>query len=52
MLSVVGTILAMRSTSLYGTSMARPTSLIAAFAAIVPNVMICATLSRPYFRVT
>ena len=29
--------------------MARPTSLIAALAAIVPNVMICATFERPYF---
>ena len=49
MFSVVGTIFAMRSTSLYGISMARPTSLIAAFAAMVPKVMICATFSRPYF---
>ncbi len=32
--------------------MARPTSLIAALAAMVPKVMICATLSRPYFCVT
>ncbi len=52
MLSCVGTILAMRSTSAYGMSMARPTSLIAALAAMVPKVMIWATLSRPYFWVT
>src|SRR6187401_3437121 len=32
--------------------MARPTSLIAALAAMVPKVMICATFSRPYFCVT
>ena len=30
----------------------RPTSLIAAFAAMVLKVMICATCSRPYLRVT
>src|ERR1035441_9749493 len=48
--SVVGTIFAMRSTSLYGISMARPTSLIAALAAMVPNVIICATFSFLYFR--
>ena len=35
-----------------GISSARPTSLIAAFAAIVLNVMICATCSRPYLRCT
>ncbi len=34
------------------TDTARPTSLIAALAAIVPNVMICATFSRPYLCVT
>ena len=50
--SVVGTIFARRSTSAYGISIARPTSLMAAFAAIVPKVIICATLSRPYFSVT
>ena len=33
-------------------SMARPTSLIAAFAAMVPKVIICATFSRPYLCVT
>src|SRR5258708_2480644 len=33
-------------------SRARPTSLIAARAPSVPNVMICATCSRPYFSVT
>src|SRR5258707_792180 len=43
MLSWLGTSFAMRSTSPYGKSMARPTSLIAALAAIVPNVMICAS---------
>ena len=42
----------MRSTSPYGRSMARPTSFIAALAAMVPNVMICATFERPYFPVT
>ena len=31
---------------------ARPTSFTAAFAAMVPKVMICATFSRPYFCVT
>ena len=30
----------------------RPTSRTTAFAFIVPKVMICATFSRPYFRVT
>ena len=35
-----------------GMSSARATSLTAAFAFIVPNVMIWATFSRPYFRVT
>ena len=43
---VAGIILAMRSTSPYGISSARPTSLIAAFAAMVLKVMICATWSR------
>ena len=42
----------MRSTSPYGMSSARPTSLIAAFAAIVLKVMICATWSSPYFCFT
>ncbi len=50
--SVVGISLAMRSTSPYGMSIARPTSFTAAFAAMVPNVIICATFSRPYFWVT
>jgi len=31
---------------------ARPTSFTAAFAAMVPKVMICETFSRPYLRVT
>ncbi len=52
MFSVGGIIFAIRSTSAYGISSTRPTSLIAALAAIVPNVMICATFSRPYFSVT
>ena len=33
-------------------SITRPTSRTTAFAFMVPNVMICATLSRPYFFVT
>ena len=49
MLSWSGTSLAMRSTSPYGMSMARPTSLIAAFAAMVPKVMICATFDAAIF---
>jgi len=43
---------ATRSTSLMGISITRPTSRTTAFAFIVPNVMICATFSRPYFSVT
>src|SRR5437660_460623 len=50
--SVVGIIFAKRSTSPYGMSIARPTSFTAAFAAMVPNVMICETFSRPYLRET
>ena len=52
MSSAGGICLAMRSTSAYGMSSARPTSRTTAFAFIVPNVMICATFSRPYLRVT
>ena len=44
--------MATRSTSAYGMSITRPTSRTTAFAFIVPNVMICATFSRPYLRVT
>ncbi len=49
---VAGMSLAIRSTSPYGMSSARPTSFTAAFAAIVLKVMICATWSRPYFCCT
>ena len=52
MSSAGGICLAIRSTSAYGMSSARPTSRTTAFAFIVPNVMICATFSRPYLRVT
>ena len=52
MSSAGGICLAIRSTSAYGMSSARPTSRTTAFAFIVPKVMICATFSRPYFRVT
>ena len=52
MSSAAGICLAMRSTSAYGMSMARPTSRTTALAFIVPKVMICETFSRPYFRVT
>ena len=47
-----GTSFAMRSTTPYGMSRTRPASRIAARAAIVENVMICATRSRPYFSAT
>ena len=43
---------AMPSQKLYGRSSTRPTSRTAAFAAIVPNVAICDTLSAPYFCLT
>ena len=43
---------ATRSTSANGMSSERPTSRTTARAFIVPNVMICATFSRPYFWVT
>ena len=42
----------MRSTSGNGTPSARPASRMAARAAIVPNVTICATRSLPYLAVT
>ncbi len=50
--SWLGIRLATRFTSEIGISMTRPTSRTAARAFIVPNVMICATFSRPYFSVT
>ena len=50
--SCFGTSFEMRSTSAKLISSTRPTSLIAALAANVPNVMIWATCSRPYFSVT
>ena len=52
MSSAGGIALATRSASAYGMSITRPTSRTTARAFIVPNVMICATFSRPYFRVT
>ena len=52
MSSWFGISLATRSTSEIGISMTRPTSRTTARAFIVPNVMICATFSRPYFAVT
>ena len=47
-----GISLAIRSTTPYGISSTRPASRTAARAAIVPNVMIWATRSRPYFSAT
>ena len=47
-----GIALATRSASAYGMSMTRATSRTTARAFIVPKVMICATFSRPYLRVT
>ena len=47
-----GTSFATLSTSAYGISRARPTSRIASFAFIVPNVIICATCPSPYFSTT
>ena len=47
-----GIILAMLSTIAYGRSITRPTSLITALAAIVPNVIIWHTHSLPYFSIT
>ena len=52
MSSAAGICLATLSTSAKVHSRTRPTSLMTAFAFIVPNVMICATFSRPYLRVT
>ena len=52
MSSVGGISLATWSTSAYGRLSARPTSRTTARAFIVPKVMICATFSRPYLRVT
>ena len=43
---------AMRSTVANGSPSTRPTSRVAAFAASLPKVMICATRSRPYFATT
>ena len=50
--STAGICFATRSTSAYDMSITRPTSRTTAFAFMVPNVMICATFSRPYLRVT
>ena len=47
-----GTSFATRSTSWYGKPITRPTSRMAARAAMVPKVMICATWSAPYFSTT
>ena len=52
MSSAAGISLATLFASASGMSSARATSRTAAFAFIVPNVMICATFSRPYLRVT
>ncbi len=52
MSSAGGICLATLSTSANDISRTRPTSLMTAFAFIVPKVMICATFSRPYFWVT
>ena len=52
MSSWLGISLATWSTSEIGISITRPTSRTTARAFIVPNVMICATFSRPYFSVT
>ena len=52
MSSAGGISLATLSTSAYGMSSTRPTSRTTAFAFIVPKVMIWATFSRPYLRVT
>ena len=48
----IGTSLATESTVAYGIASTLPTSLIAPLAAIVPNDIICATLSVPYLRTT
>ena len=52
MSSADGTALATLSASAYGMSITRATSRTTARAFMVPNVMIWATFSRPYFRVT
>ena len=52
MFSVLGTCFATASVSAYVRFSARPTSRMAALAAMVPNVTICATWSEPYFRFT
>ena len=52
MSSAGGISFATLSTSAYGMFSTRPTSRTTAFAFIVPNVMICATFSRPYLRMT
>ena len=52
MSSAGGISLATLSTSANGMSSTRPTSRTTAFAFIVPKVMIWATFSRPYLRVT
>ena len=52
MSSAGGTAFATLSASAYGMSITRATSRTTARAFIVPNVMIWATFSRPYFSVT
>ena len=52
MSSAGGIALATLSASAYGMSITRATSRTTARAFMVPNVMICATFSRPYLRVT
>ena len=52
MFNVGGTSLVSLSTSAKVMSSTRPTSFNAALELSVPNVMICATCSRPYFSVT
>ncbi len=52
MSSAAGTALATLSASAYGISMTRATSRTTARAFMVPKVMIWATFSRPYLRVT
>ena len=50
--SILGIAVAILSVSAYDTSSARPTSLTAALALSVPNVIIWLTLSAPYFSIT
>ena len=52
MFNVLGTSFATLSTSIYGISKTRPTSLITPLAAIVPKVIIWATWSVPNLFVT